>query len=77
MFRGVDLNSKEVCPSFSSFEFSNWDSSMEVWHFTYTDHDKNKPSVCIINIILTEKWSDMKQEKRNVAKHMLHKLKDE
>lgn len=29
MFRGVDLNSKEVCPSFSSFEFSNWDSSME------------------------------------------------
>lgn len=36
MFRGVDLNSKEVCPSFSSFEFSNWDSSMEVWPFTYS-----------------------------------------
>ncbi|XP_061194277.1 condensin complex subunit 2-like [Saccostrea echinata] len=29
MFRGIDLNSKEVCPSFSSFEFTNWDSSME------------------------------------------------
>ncbi|XP_078312150.1 condensin complex subunit 2-like [Crassostrea virginica] len=29
MFRGVDLNTREVCPSFSSFEFSNWDSSME------------------------------------------------
>lgn len=29
MFRGIDLNSREVCPSFSSFEFTNWDSSME------------------------------------------------
>lgn len=56
MFRGIDLNSKEVCPSFSSFEFSNWDSSMEVWPSTYTDHDRNKHSVCILNIILTEKW---------------------
>lgn len=56
MFRGIDLNSKEVCPSFSSFEFSNWDSSMEVWASTYTDHDRNKPSVRILNIILTEKW---------------------
>nr|XP_022339917.1 condensin complex subunit 2-like [Crassostrea virginica] len=30
MFRGVDLKRRELCPSFSSFEFSIWDSSMEI-----------------------------------------------
>lgn len=32
MFRGVDIQSKKICPQFADFQFLNWNQDDEVLH---------------------------------------------